>query len=310
MAGSNMVIMLHRVKYSEWLEAILMRLAARYRFARAEDVVRFYKGDWSEPFVHVTADDGDRSFYENAYPVLKEHGIPATIFVSPRIVRERVPYWFQIIDRIDRRHLACVISKRFGLSNKMIARFGAKEIMKNLAYAEIEGVIRECNGERGSGGFQPNIGVEELKEMLGSGLVEAGAHTVRHPILANESKDNSEREILDSISELSELTGERIDYFAYPNGTPGRDFGEREMKTLERAGIELGFSTRVDHLARNDSRFDVPRIGISYGSPAFAAAKIRFGRQWALAKRCLRQMTGKSRKALDKEISKPFLKNR
>jgi len=48
-------------------------------------------------FCHITFDDGDKTFYTVAYPILKKHNVPATLFVSPKIVVKQENFWFQEI---------------------------------------------------------------------------------------------------------------------------------------------------------------------------------------------------------------------
>jgi len=82
----------------------------------------------------------------------------------------------------------------------------------------------------------------ELKEAYDSGLVAVGAPTQNHPILANETEQTSRYEIQSSILELSDMLGTQVKYFAYPNGIPSLDFGEREIDVLKAMDYNgLGF---------------------------------------------------------------------
>ncbi len=49
--------------------------------------------------IAITFDDGYENNYENAYPVLKEIGLPATIFISPGLIgRENFLTWNQVVE--------------------------------------------------------------------------------------------------------------------------------------------------------------------------------------------------------------------
>ncbi len=80
-----------------------------------------------------------------------------------------------------------------------------------------------------------------------------GAHTMNHPILKNEDDASSKFEIEASVGDLSTLLGSRVTTFAYPNGIPGMDFGEREVKLLGASGIRLAFTTEARHFAAGRS---------------------------------------------------------
>ncbi|WP_235941778.1 polysaccharide deacetylase family protein [Paenibacillus puerhi] len=55
--------------------------ASGYRFITMQDFIRYYEGgSVPEKAVLVTFDDGYRSFYTNAYPILKELDVPAVNF--------------------------------------------------------------------------------------------------------------------------------------------------------------------------------------------------------------------------------------
>lgn len=56
-----------------------------------------FAGDLPERSVVITIDDGWRSMYEIAYPVLKHHGFPATLFVNTDLInKEQCLSWEQI----------------------------------------------------------------------------------------------------------------------------------------------------------------------------------------------------------------------
>lgn len=73
-------------------EAQLDWLAANgYRVVRLADVAAFLAGKQALPqrAVVITFDDGYESVYRNAYPLLKKHGMPATLFVYTDFIGAR-----------------------------------------------------------------------------------------------------------------------------------------------------------------------------------------------------------------------------
>jgi peptidoglycan/xylan/chitin deacetylase (PgdA/CDA1 family) len=59
---------------------------------------------------------------------------------------------------------------------------------------------------------------EELRELADGELVEIGAHTLTHPVLADLAPDQQQHEIGGSKRRLEALTGKKIRSFAYPYG--------------------------------------------------------------------------------------------
>jgi len=59
---------------------------------------------------------------------------------------------------------------------------------------------------------------------LAAAGMDIGAHTHRHPILANLPLAEARQEILQSRERLEAITGRPVRTFAYPNGRPGPDY--------------------------------------------------------------------------------------
>jgi len=146
----------------------------------------------------------------------------------------------------------------------------------------------------------------ELKEVYNSGLVAIGAHTQNHPILANETETTAQYEIQSSILELSEILADPVKYFAYPNGIPQIDFGEREMNFLKAMNIKLALSTENKSFSIKDNPLNIPRNGISKGNKSFLFLKLLMGSKWDIVKKlCL----GKQEDDYREEIRNIIAKN-
>ncbi len=91
-----------------------------------------------------------------------------------------------------------------------------------------------------------------------------GAHTINHPILSNETNKNAEKEILESVEDLSMMIDRNIKYFAYPNGTIGLDFSTREQTILQEK-IKLAFTLDAGFFSKNSNPLCIPRINF-FGS--------------------------------------------
>ena len=102
-----------------------------------------------------------------------------------------------------------------------------------------------------------------------------------HPILSNEDDATCEDEIARSVRDLSTLLGRPIRHFAYPNGIPGVDLGEREALVLRNAGIRMAFTTESRHLSATDNELRIPRLGVSdMETTRFVTAKMLLGSNW------------------------------
>lgn len=260
----NCIINFHETNNAKLLDLALTCLKTKYHIIDIETLKRYFRGEIQlNRSCHITVDDGHLSFYKVFMPLLKKHKIPATLFVSPQKVCDNSNFWFQEFAFADQKVIKEIIIKRHFFSDLDIERFSLSAVMKSLKIADILSVLKEyseltdtCFSDR------LNINVGELQEIVASGLVEIGAHTISHPILFNEVDSVAAKEISESITQLERLVNRPITTFAYPNGISGCDFSVREIELLKNNNIELAFSTENELLTIDCEKYAIPRIGL------------------------------------------------
>jgi len=293
----SIVVMFHEIHSSVWFNEVLVHLGKRYKFVNANQL---YENIHSTDLCHITFDDGHRSFFENAYPVLYELQIPATLFVSPKVIEEETNYWFQTVRKLNNndfhQYVCKKVSHRF---SNPITDFSVYSILKSIPINIILELIENYESEnRIEEEPYMNITKSQLFEVHKSGLIEIGAHTLNHPILANENKEISELEIKESINKLQEILSDKVYFFAYPNGQPDIDFGAREIQILRETDIKLAFSTEANKLTNHSSNFSIPRIGLSKGNILYIDQKIRFAKYWDLLRNVRYRKTEQSERRM------------
>lgn len=280
----NRTLNFHRVSDSKWFESVILRLKREYSFFSASD------HDWESGNngngCHLTFDDGEISFYNVILPVLKKHKIPATLFVSPKICKEKINYWFQEIEAFNSNDLKKVIASVAGISHKAIMKNRTESILKSLQIDLIKETIRVSRQQlkHSSMPFR-NISFTQLKDIERSGLVTLGAHTLNHPILKNEKSFISKSEITGSVSELAEILDHPVHFFAYPNGIPHLDFSGREKTYLSCCGIRRAYKNEACS-SPDDDYLSLPRIAISdYENLNLIKIKMNLGGTWDTLKK-------------------------
>jgi peptidoglycan/xylan/chitin deacetylase (PgdA/CDA1 family) len=205
---------------------------------------------------------------EHAFPVLQEMNIPATLFVSPKVISEESNYWFQELSYL-RNHLSDnvvkeMICETLEVDYEQIKTYRVLYLFKCMKLKDIFQVISAIKEKYGiTIDKKFNLTKDQLLELNNSNLITIGAHTMNHPILYNETDDDSEKEIQESIKKLFNMLNKDIKYFAYPNGSIGLDFGVREQLILQKNKIKLAFSTNNDFFDKKTNPLNIPRFGFS-----------------------------------------------
>jgi peptidoglycan/xylan/chitin deacetylase (PgdA/CDA1 family) len=222
----------------------------------------------------ITFDDGYRDVYDHAFPVLREMGAPATVFVSTAYVGTK-----HILDH-DRLYWLILKAHRLRLSlHTPLVRAGLpwkqasvlcgvtdpSQLCEELLYLPLSkrAEILDCLEnflDEGPGGYPAGFELldwEMISEMDRAGI-SFGAHTERHPILTLEDEETGYREIAESKSRLEEQLGQQVRHFAYPNGV----YDERVKKMVARAGFKTALTCDRHINKRSDDLLTLGRLGL------------------------------------------------
>lgn len=235
--------------------------------------------------VAITFDDGYADNVEVAMPVLLESGLTATFFIATGYLNDGLMWNDQIIEVL--RQCAAPLDTgelgpgRFELSDAAARSAAADALIR--AWKHLEPVERQRRVDalaRQAGVPVPRnlMMKDEGVRILAAAGMDIGAHTVSHPILLKLDDAAARREIEHSRVRLEQISGRRVELFAYPNGRRGEDYEDRHAVMLPDLGFELGVSTQ-DGAANPDSDpFQLPRFAPWPESAwRFAARLWRYG---------------------------------
>jgi len=234
-----------------------------------ELVTRAREGSLEPRCAAVTFDDGYRDNYERAFPILREFGLPATVFLATGAIETGSLLWHdRVFDAFERAGDRALTVSGMPLAMAPVAARRASlaellALLRSVGRDEREALIRDVELQIG-GGAPPDAGERmltwnQIAEMAGAGI-SFGAHTVSHPILTRLSDSEAAAEIRTSRETIERRLQRKVDLFAYPNGTAAdfNDSLERELKTQ-------GFRAAVTTLwGANDARtnpFALRRMG-------------------------------------------------
>ena len=182
----------------------------------------------------VTFDDGWLDNYEYAFPILKKHNVPATVFAVSHMIGTDRRFWpnrlmslFSNLYAHDKTLLADALSWVPGFDNVMDGSETHRERLFHLVN-NCKQLTDLCISEHLDGMGLDNYMLsdkpdlmdwDQLQEMSGSLLIDVGSHTCDHVSL---NKDLSDillyEQIVSSKKMLSDILEKDISLFCYPNG--------------------------------------------------------------------------------------------
>jgi peptidoglycan/xylan/chitin deacetylase (PgdA/CDA1 family) len=270
-----------------------MRLIARefnpISLMALSDCIR--RGSVPDRTVVVTFDDGYEDNLINAKPILEKHDIPATVFVASGAVGgEREFYWDKLEDIfLTARVLPSELAIRIGneeclwvLGNDVAsylqqswdvlcpqvhsphqsAYVALCDKLRPLSHdQQTVAIDRLCHWAGVDSGPRPThrtMSTDQVRELVTGGLIEVGAHTIDHPILAALPIEEQRKQIGQSKADLQRMIGRPIHSFSYPYGTRS-SYTQATVNAVVEAEFTCACSNFPDRLARGVDPYQLPR---------------------------------------------------
>jgi peptidoglycan/xylan/chitin deacetylase (PgdA/CDA1 family) len=196
--------------------------------------------------VALTFDDGYRDNLLVAKPILEQHGLPATVFVTTGYVGSERDFWWEELEAF------CASAGQ--ASRAVWEELQALSHERRAARLDELWASIDARPPAASLPLTP-AGLERLAE---DGLVRLGAHTVTHPHLSSLSAQEQRVEILASKEYLSEVAGRTVEDFSYPHG----DFSQETIALVESAGFETACTTLSRPVTRGARPLELPRVQV------------------------------------------------
>jgi peptidoglycan/xylan/chitin deacetylase (PgdA/CDA1 family) len=219
--------------------------------------------------VIVTFDDGYKDNHDVALPILRKHGVAATVFVASGYLAGGMMFNDRLLEALRAAVGRTVDLREAGLGQ--VALDTPEQASRTAAQA-LSAIKRWPQDKRASfvdelarAGSAPHprimMNAGEVRALADAG-VEIGAHTVSHPILSKVSAEDAWTEISESKKALEAVTGRAVRTFAYPNGRPDKDFTLADVQRVKEAGYLGAVTTRWACATPGADAFLVPRQGI------------------------------------------------
>jgi peptidoglycan/xylan/chitin deacetylase (PgdA/CDA1 family) len=108
-------------------------------------------------------------------------------------------------------------------------------------------------------GFRDLLGWTELRELVDSGRVSLGNHTVTHLHMPDHGRARNRRELREAGRRIAAETGRAPTLFAYPYG----EYGTVVRKLVEEEGFAAAFGQHSGAIGPGSDRYALPRFALN-----------------------------------------------
>lgn len=206
------------------------------------------------PYGMVTFDDAYSDCYTEAYPILKQMGIPATVFVPSKLVDDGQLGWWDIIayiikntqlEEINWENKTFYPSKEFDYTFRYFLNKMKLEPFESNVYL-INKLASICQVEIPDAEMQASnlMSWQQLKEMS-EDVFEIGSHTHTHRVLTTLSESEQYEEICLSKRIIEKKIGKQVKSLAYPVGGV-KHYDSNTQQAAKDCGYQAVFSFNND----------------------------------------------------------------
>lgn len=229
-------------------------------------------GEPPDGAVAVTFDDGYVDNLRNAWPVLSEFGIPATLFLVGEKAAERYRFWWDVLESVLLQAPRLPSPLRIRVSGEprsfTTSTPDERRASHDLLYAILktslpairDDIIRELADAAGlplEGGDENRPMVEdEIRQFAALPGIDVGAHGLHHLSLPGLPRDHLYREIFESRTALERLVATSISGFAYPYG----DVSTECVEMVRSADFTFAVTCESRPLRCHEDALRLPRL--------------------------------------------------
>jgi peptidoglycan/xylan/chitin deacetylase (PgdA/CDA1 family) len=240
-----------------------------------------------ERAVAVTFDDGYADNLEVAAPILLEHGIPATLFVTTDVIDSgALPWWDELASLLlepaelppmltlssgggpweipplapGERGSAANASRPWEAEpgTRLHAFYDVWLALRALdaptREAALDEIAKWAGAPRPSGRVLLTWG--QLRELAALPGFELGAHTLTHPALPSCSPEEARSEVAGGADRLRKRIGVEVEQFAYPFGT----WTPSVARLVAELGFRAAYTTDGSAISWSSSPHALPRV--------------------------------------------------
>jgi peptidoglycan/xylan/chitin deacetylase (PgdA/CDA1 family) len=194
--------------------------------------------------INITFDDGFRDVYDNAFPILRKHHIPFTVYLVSNFPEKNSDIWWI--------HL-----ERYAHGNVDWFEKTMKEIYQSSR--NMRDVMHEKTESEPDRNLCKDLALSwsQLREMVDSGLCTIGSHSMTHPSLTRISMEEVRHELTESKRIIEEHLPIRVEHFSYPHSMESPEI-QAMLKETGYKTATMGYGGKVrkgDNLYKLNRRY-------------------------------------------------------
>ena len=247
--------------------------------------------------VAITFDDGYADNLHAVKPLLEQYDAPATVFVTAGMIGSRDNFWWDELARLTLAPTELAPAIELDIAGRSFhfdlgedARVRSNEVRykswrfhepstnrRHLLYRNLWQRLQklpETARRRALYDLRWQVRTSshetvrlrvmdagEIGRLASGGLVEIGAHTMTHPVLARIPVADQVDEITRSKAAIEEILDRPVANFSYPHG--GRnDYTDETVDAVRNANLQSACTTNEGWLRPGMDRYQLPRIHV------------------------------------------------
>lgn len=238
----------------------------------------------TRPVVAITFDDGYRDNLENALPILRAAGLPATLFLATDGVGSAEPWWWDVLaDLVMEPRLPPSLDMTVGGARVVWRLAEGPDALRNrlwetlsrLNVLETAAKIRQLCEWAGHQSrrdlLRLPLSAEQVGVLVKDGLVTLGCHSASHLRMPVQDPATCAQELLRSKEACQHLSGAPTTLFAFPYG----EYDPPSIEVVRAAGFSLACTSNEGLIEQSSDPLALPRLGVGNWSGSYFDAWLR-----------------------------------
>ena len=226
-----------------------------------EAVKRLYANDLPDRAVAITFDDGTSDFHRRAFSLIKEFGLPVTLYLTTFYTHYNRPVFDLMLSYLLWKGRNEVLDLRDHASHvKALTEIKALARARKLSAEEKDALLASLAARLKvdydaliDQRIMHNVTPDEVRQLAGGGI-DVQLHTHRHRTPMD--RQLFLREIEDNRKSIQEMTGKSASHFCYPCGVYDPAF----LPWLEESGVVSATTCETGFASRSSNPLLLPRV--------------------------------------------------